>query len=182
VKFDCITAIRSDFYQPDDAFKAVLIRYATNHFKWGDVRHQNNNEYQTMTRKEFMMRVGVSTMAIPVCFGMLEGCSSQNPVPVPTNVDFTLDVSTGNLSKDGGYLVKSGVLVARISSREFIAVSAACTHEGTTVQYNSGRNDLECPSHGATFDNSGKVTKGPARNNLAQYQTSLSGNSLRVFS
>jgi len=135
-----------------------------------------------MTRKEFMMRMGVSAMALPVCFGMLEGCSGLNPVPVPTNVDFTLDVSSGNLSKNGGYLVKSGVLVARTIAGDFIAVSAACTHEGTTVQYNQSKNDFECPSHGATFDNTGKVTKGPARNNLAQYQTSLSGNSLRVFS
>lgn len=128
-----------------------------------------------------MMRMGVS-IAIPVCLGTLNGCSGQNPVPVPGNVDFTLDVSSGSLSVNGGYLVRSGVLVARTSSGSFIAVSAACTHEGTTVRYNQAGNDFECPSHGATFSSTGKVTKGPARNNLAEYQTSLSGNSLRVFS
>lgn len=129
-----------------------------------------------------MIRIGASALTIPVCLGVLNGCSGQNPVPAPTNVDFTLDVSTGNLSKPGGYIVKSGVLVAQTTTGSFIAVSAACTHEGTSVQYVGSRNDLECPSHGATFSTSGAVTKGPARTALKQYQTSLSGNSLRVFS
>jgi cytochrome b6-f complex iron-sulfur subunit len=135
-----------------------------------------------MTRKEFMAQIGVTALTLPVCLGVLGGCSGQNPVPVPTNVDFTIDITTGNLSKDGGYIVKNGVIVARVAAGSFIAVSAACTHEGTNVQYVQSRNDFECPSHGATFSSTGKLTQGPARTALAQYNTSLSGNSLRVFS
>src|SRR4051812_38589947 len=116
-----------------------------------------------MTRKEFIAQVGITALTLPVCLGMLSGCSGQNPVPVPTNVDFTLDVSSGNLSRDGGYTIKNGVIVARVSPGSFLAVSAACTHEGTNVQYISSRKDFECPSHGATFSSDGKVTQGPAR-------------------
>jgi len=135
-----------------------------------------------MTRKEFMVQVGVTSLVLPVCLGMLSGCSGQNPTPAPTNVDFTLDVSSGSLSRDGGYIVKNGVIVARVSASTFLAVSAACTHEGTSVQYVSSRNDFECPSHGATFSSNGKVTQGPARTALTQYNTSLTGSSRRVFS
>jgi len=129
-----------------------------------------------------MAQMGIAAMTLPVCLGVLSGCSGQNPIPAPTNVDFTLDVSTGNLSKNGGYVVKDGVLVAKTSSGSFIAVSAACTHEGTNVQYISSRDDLECPSHGATFSTDGKVTHGPARTGLKQYNTTLTGTSLHVFS
>lgn len=141
--------------------------------------HQELN----MTRKEFIAQVGIAGLALPVCFGMLSGCgANNNPFPAPTNVDFTVDVSTGSLATPGGYIVKSGVLVARTLSDTFIAVSAACTHEGTTVRYVSSRNDFECPSHGATFSSSGSVTGGPARSSLGSYNTTLSGTSLRVFS
>lgn len=140
------------------------------------------NNIDHMTRKEFIGQVGISALALPACLGMLSGCSGQNPIPAPTNVDFTVDVSSGALSNNGGYLVKGGVIVARTGTGSFIAVSAACTHEGTNVHYVQSRNDFECPSHGATFSVDGKVTNGPARTALKTYQTSLSGTTLRVFS
>jgi len=135
-----------------------------------------------MTRKEFIERIGVSALVLPACLGVLSGCSKNDPIPAPTNVDFTLDVSAGALSKNGGYLVNKGVVVARTASGSFLAVSAACTHQGATVQYISSQNDFYCPSHGATFNASGSVTRGPAGKSLAQYNTALTGTSLRVFS
>jgi cytochrome b6-f complex iron-sulfur subunit len=35
------------------------------------------------------------------------------------------------------------------------AVSAICTHMGCVVNYNAGRNRLDCPCHGATFQTDG---------------------------
>jgi len=135
-----------------------------------------------MNRKEFIEQVGIGALSLPVCFGLLAGCSKSDPVPAPANVDFTLDVSNGALSRNGGYLVSGGVLVARTSTGNFIAVSAACTHQGTTVQYVSSQNDFYCPNHGATFSATGSVTRGPASRSLARYNTTLTGTSLRVFS
>lgn len=139
-----------------------------------------------MTRKDFFARVGfgVATVLIPSCIGGLAtSCEKEgSPTAAPTNVDFTLDVGTGSLSSNGGFLVHNGIVVARTTSGNFIAVSASCTHQGTTVNYNSSENNFICPNHGAKFNSIGVVTQGPASTNLTQYKTTLSGTSLRVYS
>lgn len=138
-----------------------------------------------MNRKEFIERVGVAAIAWPTCLALLSGCSSSaDPTPASPSgpVDFTVDISSGALSKNGGYLVHNGIIIARTTSGQFIAVSSTCTHEGATITYESSANDFYCPRHGAMFDSAGKVTRGPASRSLVQYQTSLSGNSLRIYS
>ena len=138
-----------------------------------------------MTRNEFISQVGsgVAVLLVPSCLGGMAGCSNNSAVPsAPTNVDFALDVSTGTLSNNGGFLEKDGVIVARSTSGSYLAVSAACTHEGTTVQYLGSTNSFRCPNHGATYNSTGQVTGGPATKSLAKYNTTLTGTSLRVFS
>lgn len=143
-----------------------------------------------MNRKEFFSRVGFGAAAVlvPACIaGLASSCSSDNstapsPAPAQAGVDFTLDVSTGSLAANGGYLVSQGIVVARTNSGTFIAVSASCTHEGTNVNYVASANDFLCPNHGAQFSSTGVVTRGLANANLKQYNTSLTGNSLRVYS
>ena len=97
------------------------------------------------------------------------------------NSDFTKLVSV-IIASNGGFLVSQGIVVARTNSGTFIAVSAACTHEGTNVNYVASANEFLCPNHGAQFSSTGVVTRGPANTNLKQYNTSLTGNSLRVYS
>lgn len=138
-----------------------------------------------MTRKEFLSQVGAgaAVLFVPACLGSLSGCSNAGTVPAaPTNVDMTLDVSSGALSVKGGYLVTGGIIIAHTAAGAFLAVSAACTHAGSTIQYVSGSNSFRCPNHGATFNNTGAVTGGPASRSLAQYNTTLTGTSLRIFS
>jgi cytochrome b6-f complex iron-sulfur subunit len=136
-----------------------------------------------MDRKAFFSQIGVGAAAllIPACIGGLAGCGKSTPA-APTSVDFTLDVSTGSLAANGGYLVHSGVLVARTTTGTFLAVSAACTHEGTSVNYSPSTNNFVCPNHGAKFNSTGVVTQGPASTNLVKYNTTLVGSSLRVYS
>ena len=135
-----------------------------------------------MNRKEFLSQVGLGAAALLVPFcGGLAGCKKDD-VSAPTNVDFTVDVSQGSLAVNGGYLVTNGIVIARTTSGSFLAVSAACTHEGVTVNYNSGGNNFVCPRHGAKFDSNGSVTQGPASSNLKKYNTSLNGTTLRVYS
>lgn len=139
-----------------------------------------------MTRKDFFARVGfgAATLLIPACIGGLaSSCESEGtPSAAPTNVDFTLDTSTGSLAVNGGYLVHSGIVVARTNSGAFLAVSASCTHQGTNVNYNVSGNNFICPNHGAQFSSTGVVIQGPASTNLKQYNTTLNGSILRVFS
>jgi cytochrome b6-f complex iron-sulfur subunit len=143
----------------------------------------------TMDRKKFFAQLGVGAAAllVPACIGGLAGCEKSssgnsgggNNQP---SVDFNVDVSTGSLAANGGFLVQNGVLVAKTLTGTFIAVSAACTHQGTTVNYVSSTNSFLCPNHGARFSANGTVTQGPAETNLKQYNTSLTGSTLRVFS
>ena len=93
----------------------------------------------------------------------------------------TVDVSTGKLAVNGGYIVINGIIIARTSSGTFLAVSSACTHKGTNVQYVVANNDFYCNNHGAKFSSTGVVTLGPATTNLKQYKTVLSGSSLSVY-
>ena len=136
-----------------------------------------------MTRKEFISQVGISAALLlaPACITGLSSCKKKDQKK-PRSIDFTLDVSTGSLSANGGALVHDGVIVARTMGGSFIAIDSACSHEGTTINYVSATNSFTCPNHGARYDANGNVLNGPATTSLQDYKTSLSGNSLRVFS
>ncbi len=133
-----------------------------------------------MNRKEFLSIVGIGATGVFVT-SCLSACKKENN----TNIDFTLDLnSSANsaLAANGGYVISQGVIVAKTSAGEYIAVSAACTHQGTNVQFQSSNNRFHCPSHGANFNTNGTVQNGPANSPLTKYNTNLSGNMLRVYS
>jgi cytochrome b6-f complex iron-sulfur subunit len=134
-----------------------------------------------MERKEFLSQIGIGAAAIfiPACIGGLSSCKKTETT---TKVDFTVETSTGSLATNGGSLISNGVIVARTLTGTFLAVAAACTHQGTNVNYNSSNNNFVCPNHGAKYDSSGNVTLGPATTNLTKYNTTLTGTSLRVYS
>ena len=133
-----------------------------------------------MNRKEFLTLVGIGTTGVFVA-SCLSACKKENN----TNIDFTLDLSSSAnsaLTANGGYVISQGVIVAKTSTGEYIAVSAACTHQGVNVQFQSSSNRFHCPGHGANFNTNGTVQNGPANSPLSKYNTSLSGNMLRVYS
>ena len=78
-----------------------------------------------------------------------------------------------DLSKVGGSEVittdTGKVIVARTGESTFVACSAICTHRGGQLFYDGSSKQFVCPSHGARFDLSGKVVKGPARTPLQAY-------------
>jgi cytochrome b6-f complex iron-sulfur subunit len=136
-----------------------------------------------MNREEFIKQLGVA--ALLTCTGSsILGCSSQAD-PAPSNADFTLDLTSSQyaaLNTVGGSVAANGIIIARLSTTEFVALSRACTHEGTAVNFRSSQNDFLCPNHGARFSTTGSVLEGPARSALKKYNTTLTGTSLRVFS
>ena len=136
-----------------------------------------------MTRKEFIAQVGTGAalLLLPACITGLSSCKKKKKED-ENKVDFTLDISSGPLATNGGSLIKDGVIVARTTDGSFLAVSSACTHQGTTINYVSTSNSFNCPNHGAQFDSNGNVTQGPATSKLKSYTTFHSGNTLRVYS
>ena len=62
----------------------------------------------------------------------------------------------------------------------YFAYSRICTHQGCTVNYDSGSNTLLCPCHGAQFDytDNGKVLNGPAQTPIATIKVAVKGNNI----
>jgi len=139
-----------------------------------------------MDRKEFLTLIGMTTGGLVLASCM--GACNQNqvsPYSSPITVDFTLiltDPANAVLKNRGSYLITNGVIVAQTLTGTYIAVAAACTHQGQYVQYVSSSNSFYCNAHGSSFSNTGAVTGGPAPSNLQQMKTTLTGTSLRVQS
>lgn len=138
-----------------------------------------------MDRKEFLIKFGKGTAAA-VAFTCLGGCGESDGItsPPPQNVDFVLDLTesaNSSLNNVGGSLLRNGIIIGRISETEFTAVSQACTHQGTTVQFQLSNNRFHCPNHGSNFSLQGNVINGPAASPLKKYNTELNENLLRVF-
>ena len=149
------------------------------------------NTTETMDRKDFMKQVGLGFGAI-MLMNCLQSCSeTEIPDPSPINtdkLDFSIDITaSGNtaLQTKGGFLVVKDkkVIIARTLADTWIAVSSACTHEGTTVGYRAASNDFLCPNHQSTFSATGAVTKSPATSALKKYNITFTANSnmVRVF-
>ncbi len=147
---------------------------------------------QYIDRKDFMKQVGIGFGAI-MLMQCLQGCTeSEIPDPDPGSgnggkLDITLDLnasSNASLNRKGGFVVisSSKVIAAQTSSGTFIAVSSACTHQGTTVAFQSN-DTFRCPNHGSVFTTSGAVQTGPATQPLKKYNVSLdqTANTLRIF-
>ena len=141
-----------------------------------------------MDRKEFIYKFGVGTAALTVCNCMI-GCSGEDdvtgPEPPPANVDFTLDLNdpaNSVLNNNGGSVYRDRIIVGRVNATTFIALSQTCTHQGTTVLFELSNNRIHCPNHGSNYNLEGNVINGPATQALRKYNTTLTGNLLRIFS
>jgi cytochrome b6-f complex iron-sulfur subunit len=139
-----------------------------------------------MNRKEFVINLGKGVALITFA-GCLDSCSKNDPTSPnpPQNVDFSLDLTASEnsaLNSVGGYVYRSGVIVANLGSNIFAAVSQACTHQGFTLIYQQSNNRFHCNNHGSNFSTSGSVINGPATNSLKKYNAQLNGNVLHVFS
>ncbi|MCU0354401.1 MAG: Rieske 2Fe-2S domain-containing protein [Cytophagales bacterium] len=163
-----------------------------------------------MNRGQFLKNLGLSGAALMsvYCLGGLTACSSEAPDPQNNNnnnnppptgftgnsrtangrIDFTLDLNGDAFKKlltEGqfDYPASGDVIVARVRGGNFVALSRACTHQGTSVTYRLSQNDFHCDNHGSEFTTAGAVEQGPATRALTVYQTEFtaSNNRLRVF-
>ncbi|MEO6150345.1 MAG: Rieske (2Fe-2S) protein [Mucilaginibacter sp.] len=145
-----------------------------------------------MERNEFLSKLGIGL--VTVCAGCsLVGCGSKggNPKPdPPTNPGgggggdkLTANLGT-ELTSVGQSKIGGGVILVRLAAgnevSSFTAVQSACTHEGTTIAYNSTQGKFICPLHGSQFSDSGEVLLGPAARPLAEFDIAIDGNTLTV--
>jgi Rieske Fe-S protein len=78
--------------------------------------------------------------------------------------------SASSVPKGEGRILDQGaakVAVYRDDEGVVHAVSAVCTHRGCIVEWNATDRSWDCPCHGARYAPSGRVLRGPAREDLA---------------
>lgn len=142
-----------------------------------------------MNRREFMTWAGAGLLAtsLPVALAACSSSVTTNPTPSALPVP-------GILPEDGAAMrpiasltdLKPGVpFEGKIDGKPFaisgnpskpesiVAVNPTCTHKGCITPWNADTKQFVCPCHGASFDDSGKVLKGPADKPLASYAVTV---------
>ncbi len=141
-----------------------------------------------MQRREFLSDISITLAA--ACAGCLAACSKSSSgggggggVTPPANVNITVDLNT-EIPSVGNAVIKSGVIIVRLAATNdpasFTAVQAACTHEGTIINFNSSQGIFICPNHGSQFGTAGNVLLGPASSSLKKYTISINGSTMTV--
>lgn len=158
---------------------------------------KKENSTEELSRGQFLKQLGLSGASLMAfyCIGTtMSSCTSKKDEPAPVNpgsgsgsgkLDFTLDLTSADfkaLKTEGEFVIKDSVIIVN-SADKFVALSKACTHEGTTIAYRKATTDFRCPNHGAEFNLDGTVKKSPAPSALKVFKTELqdNGNKLRVF-
>lgn len=143
---------------------------------------------EKISRMEFLKSLGfkgASLLAVYCGASAVTSCINEagDPANGPTGVDFTLDLSdsaNAALLDAGGYLIVNKIVIARVSSDAFAAVTQVCSHENKSkVVF---RNDeFYCTEHGARYTLEGKGLNSEGKKGIKAYNTEFSGTSLHVF-
>ena len=144
---------------------------------------------EKMNRMEFLKSLGLKGASLFAVYCAASGLSSfvnesmdpTNPTGVTGN-ELILDLNSAAYSKlntVGNYVVVSGIVIARVSTSTFAAVTQVCSHEGQRkVVYNAG--EFFCPAHDARFNTAGKGLNANGSRGLKTYVCLLEGNILKV--
>jgi nitrite reductase/ring-hydroxylating ferredoxin subunit len=98
---------------------------------------------------------------------------------VKLRIDLTLSANAA-LLKVGGYLVKSGIVVAQSSSGVVVAATQTCSHEPKNkVIFN--KTEFYCTEHGARFSLTGAGLNTFGRAGLTIYKTATDGNTVVIY-
>jgi cytochrome b6-f complex iron-sulfur subunit len=146
---------------------------------------------EKLSRNAFLKSLGfkgASLLAVYCAIPILSSCinepSPNDPGGGGSGIDFTLDLNDAaysTLNTVGRYVIANRIVIARISSTTFAAVTQVCSHEGRVkVIYQNAQ--FYCTEHGAKFDVNGRGLNSNGKNGLTVYLTALNGNLLRVFS
>ena len=138
------------------------------------------NQQEKIKRNEFLKKLGFSGAALFALY-TLDSCQNESNV-APLAGDITVDLadaSNAQLKTNGGYVIKNGVVIARVNATTYIAATLTCSHEGKT-QITFKNNEWYCTAHGARFDQTGKGLNTEGKKGLKMYQTTLLNSTLTV--
>lgn len=125
-----------------------------------------------VNRREFLARSALAAAAAALAVGCGNGQIGPS-APTSPGGNSTNTITVGDFPQlaNVGTLVKVNNFqaVKRTGAATFAAYSMVCTHQGCLTQLSS--NVFFCPCHGAEFDASGRVVRGPASRALGQFST-----------
>ncbi len=132
-----------------------------------------------MERREFLETLGLGA-AFVLTASCLHSCSKTSTNPVDITLDLT-QAANSALSANGGYVINSGVVIARDSSGNYVAATQKCSHEGLSqVYYDKSSNSYKCSAHGAQYNLAGTGLNSNGSGGLTIYTVAKSGNTLHI--
>ncbi len=152
-----------------------------------------------MDRRAFLSWVGVGALAssLPVAIAACSSQTVQNPEPTepvaespaaapPREDGFKVvgtvqDLETNGFIQDKKFPAGPLLVIQDPENPGTLqAVNATCTHQGCTVEWESGEKQFACPCHGSDFKADGSVAGGPATNPLAIFEVKQEGDDVLV--
>jgi Rieske Fe-S protein len=143
-----------------------------------------------VTRREFIVTAGKTALAVAVAapvigFNASAGDKKNQPAQQAITLDLTKPENAALAAVGGALKIPNPlgkgkpIIVSRISEAEVAAFSSKCTHMGCEVPIPE-KGLITCPCHGAQFDASGKVKKGPALKDLPSFTATLEGTTVTI--
>ncbi len=143
-----------------------------------------------MQRQEFLSKLGIGLAAVCAgcslvsCGSSVDDAKPDDPKPEDGNPQLISANLDSELTSIGQFKVGSGIILVRLAANNvaesFTAVQVACTHQGTSINYNNSQGIFICPNHGSEFSTSGAVLQGPATVPLKKYNIVITGSVLTV--
>jgi Rieske Fe-S protein len=116
--------------------------------------------------------MGGTAVASGCLIAQLGGCDNdgQSPASGPVAGGKVADLPKGTVK----FVAGKPVILGR-DDKGVYAMSAICTHEQCDISKDGsiGTDSIQCDCHGSRYDKNGKVTKGPAPNNLDHYKVDI---------
>ena len=129
-----------------------------------------------LSRRDFIKRSAVGVIAGGAMLSTFNieafaGSSAAKALFRRSGDDIVVSLSENSaLAKVGGNVkVNDELMLIRNSETTFTAVRTICTHKGCDVEIEADK--FVCPCHGSEYTLDGKVTQGPAKNNLKTFET-----------
>lgn len=150
----------------------------------------------TFSRKDFLRTAGSTALFATLGIGFF-GCSSKVTGNEPEQVEepgeaiqvdgntITIDLEqpeVAGLRSAGGWLLinQANTLVVNVDGDVIRAFTSVCTHAQCSDSWDFNSNEFICNCHFSTFDTSGRVTSGPATQDLEEYSVSRDVNIVTI--
>ena len=143
-----------------------------------------------MNRRKFIGKGCAACVSVLVAANLLSSCKTTRYISGKMGEDGLLvNAEEFKLRGKGSTTYRSFLIIRndalqypicvyRFSDTEYEALWMRCTHQGTELQ--ASGDYLQCPAHGSEFSHRGKVTNGPADEDLRRFPVTLHNNELFI--